>query len=41
MGRFDDGEAPRLVEFGNVLQVLDDQVTAASLPDIKLEASSV
>ena len=36
MGRFCDGERPRLVEFGNVLQVLDDQTMTASLPGIKL-----
>ena len=35
------GEVPRLDELGDVPLALGDQATAASLPDVKLETSSV
>ena len=41
MGRFGYREVSRLDELGDVPLALGDQATAASLPDIKLETSSV
>ena len=41
MGCFGYGEVPRLDELGDVPLALGDQATAASLPDVKLETSSV
>ena len=41
MGCFGYGEVLRLDELGDVPLALGDQATTASLPDVKLETSSV